>query len=76
MLYLKALVDIDDTYDKVHEAMKCRSYQVSIWKSIVPPWKAEYRIGPLTEVGVENWKKAFDETGCKYSAKVFECSES
>jgi len=73
MLYLKVRVDVNDTYEEVHNLFKYQSVVAVFWHSFVPPHKMEYTVGPLTEIEVENWKKKFDSiVDCKYHAEVFE----
>ena len=72
MQYLKVRVDVDSTYDELHKMFKHRSVVIAYWNSIVPPDHVEYIIGPLTGIGVDNWKARFDAVGCKYHAEVRE----
>ncbi len=69
---LKVRIEVDDTYDAVHNLFKAQSVIALFWYNHIPPNKIEYIIGPLTDTGVENWKKKFDGVDCKYHAEVFE----
>lgn len=70
--YVKFTVEVWDDYSKVHQLMMYQSVQIAFWKSFVPPHRVEYIIGPLSQLGVDNWKIKFDEIGCKYTAEVRE----
>ena len=63
-------VDVDDKIDEVHQLFKCRGVYQTFWHSFVPPHRMSYLIGPLTETGVENWLKIFNDLGVKYTAKT------
>jgi hypothetical protein len=70
MKYVKFTVEVWDDYDKVHDLMKYQSVQIEFWKSFVPPHRVVYVLGPLTDLGVENWTKEFNKVGCKYTMEV------
>jgi hypothetical protein len=57
--YLHVKIPHDDIYDSISAKLKRVSYVKGYYHSIVPPNIIEYKFGPLTEKGIENWKQFF-----------------
>lgn len=56
---LTVVLPIDDNFDTVIRLLKFSSYEKEYQPSMTTIHKMAYRFGPLTEVGVENYKDAF-----------------
>ena len=71
--YVTFLVTVDDnTYEWIHDLFKYTSVKIEYWKSFVPPDHVMYLIGPLSRMGVENWKNRMDASKAIYSMNVRE----
>ncbi len=70
--YIKFRVEVDETYDAVHDFFKGESVSIAYWKSSTGLDHVEYIVGPVQEIGVDNWKESFDGLGCKYTADIRE----
>lgn len=58
---LTATIPIEDNFDVVIRLLRFSSYEKEYQPSMTGVHKMQYRFGPLTEDGVENFKNAFRE---------------
>lgn len=58
---LTVVIPLDNNYETVCDLMKTSSYRKTLHFSESGPHLIEYVIGPLKELGVNNWKTAFQE---------------
>lgn len=59
---LTVTIPIEDNFDVVIRLLRFSSYEKEYQPSMTGVHKMQYRFGPLTEDGVENFKNAFRET--------------
>lgn len=58
---LAITIPVDSTYSTVMELLRTTSYQKQYQHAASGPDRVTYVIGPLKEIGVNNWKMAFKE---------------
>lgn len=56
---LTVVIPIEDNFDTVIRLLRFTSYEKEYQPSMSSIHKIQYRFGPLTEEGVENFKNAF-----------------
>jgi len=67
MMSLKFHVDVDDTYDKIHDMFKHRSVKIEYFTTFVPPHKVIYTVGPFTVDGATRMIDKFRDIGAKFT---------
>lgn len=72
MKALRIHVDVDDTYDAVHNFFKYDSVRIEFFRSFVPPHKVIYTVGPFQDIGAERFIERFKELGAKFTATELE----
>jgi len=64
-------VENDNPIEEAVKLLKHDSYKYAFWHSFVPPHRVEIILGPLSDVGVENWLSMFNSVeGLKFRAFV------
>ena len=56
---LTVVIPIEDNFDTIIRLLKFSSYEKEYQPTMTSIHKMQYRFGPLTEEGVENFKEAF-----------------
>jgi hypothetical protein len=56
---LTVVIPIEDNFDTIIRLLKFSSYEKEYQPSMNSIHKMQYRFGPLTEEGVDNFKEAF-----------------
>jgi hypothetical protein len=67
MISLKFHVDVDETYDKIHDMFKNTSVNIKYMRSFVPPHRVVYTVGPFTADGATRMIDSFRDIGAKFT---------
>lgn len=69
-LLIIAVKDEGDNYSIIYDEFYRSCFTHTYWRGIVPPNNAEWRIGPLSEIGVTRWLEQLERTKVPFSART------